>query len=108
MLAGLSILCFRRCPWYLESVVMCAWCKFRQYSRWVAEAELLFAFQEWSNVRGELFLAPGVLLASRSVVFIARWFLPLVISVKLASLLEDPTLSMRMVRRFVGGAMNLA
>ena len=71
MLAGLSVLCFRRCPWYLERVVMYAWCKYCQYSGWVAGAELLFPFQEWSNFGGELFLAPGVRLAGRSVVFIA-------------------------------------
>ena len=95
MLAGLSVLCFRRCPWYLECIVMCAWCKFDHYSRWVAEAELLFVFREWSNVGGELFLAPGVLLASRSVVFVTLWPPPLVISVKLACLLK--TEQMRLV-----------
>ena len=107
MLVGLSALCFRRCPWYLECVVMRAWYKFCQYSRWVAEAELLFAFREWSNVGGELFLAPGVLLASRSVVFIAWWPPPLVISVKLACLLEDPTVSVGMISWHIRVAVNL-
>ena len=64
MLVGLSVLCFCRCPCYLVCVVMCAWCKFRQYNRWVAEAELLFAFREWSNIGGALFLGPGALLVS--------------------------------------------
>ena len=66
MLAGLSVLCFRRCPWYLECVVMYAWCESSRYSRWVAEAELLFLFREWSNFGGELFLAPGIWLVSYS------------------------------------------
>ena len=107
ILVGLSVLCFHRCPWYLECVVMCAWCKFHQYSRWVAEAELLFAFREWSNVGGELFLSPGVLLASRSVVFVTRWPPPLMISVKLAYLLEDPTVLVRMIGWPIGVTVNL-
>ena len=107
MLAGLSILCFRRCPWYLECVVMYAWCKSCQYSRWVAEAELLFPFREWSNFRGKLFLAPGVQLASRSVVFIAWWPPPLVIGVKLACLLEDPTVSVGMISWLIRVTVNL-
>ena len=76
---------------------MCAWCKFRKYSRWVAEVEMLFAIWEWSNIGGELFLAPGVLLASRSVIFATRWHPPLVISVKLACLLEDPTVTVGII-----------
>ena len=107
MLVRLSLLCFRRCPWYLECVVMCAWCKFRQYSRWVAGAELLFAFWEWSNVGGELFLAPGALLASRSVVFATRWPPPLVISVKLACMLEDPTVTVGMISWPIRVTVNL-
>ena len=90
MLAGLSVLCFRRRPWYLECVVMYARCKFCRYRRWVVEAEQLFPFREWSNFRGKLFLAPGVWLVSRSVVFIAWRPPPLVLAVELAGLLEDP------------------
>ena len=108
MLAGLSVLCFRRCPWYLECVVMYAWCESCRYSGWVAEAELLFPLGEWSNFGGKLFLAPGVRLASRSVVFIAWWPPPLVIGVELACLLEDPTVSVGMISWFIGVAMNLA
>ena len=86
---------------------MCAWCKFCQYSTWVAEDELLFAFLKWSNVGGKLFLAPGVLLASRSVIFIA-WRPPsLVISVKLACLLEDPTVSVGMIGWLIRVTVNL-
>ena len=48
MLAGLSVLCFRRCPWYLECVVMYAQYKFRRYMRWAVEAELLFPLRNWS------------------------------------------------------------
>ena len=107
MLAGLSVLCFRRCPWYLECVVMCAWCKFCQYSRWVAETELLFAFREWSNVEGKQFLAPGVRLASRSVVFIAWWPPPLVISIKLACPLEEPTVSVGNISWHIRLTVNL-
>ena len=107
MLAGLSILCFRRCPWYLECVVMYAWCKPRRYGRWVAEAELLFPFREWSNFGGKLLLAPDVRLASRSVVFIAWWPPPLAIGVKLACLLEDPTVSFGMVSWLIRMTVNL-
>ena len=74
---------------------------------WVAEDELLLAFWEWSNIGGELFLAPGVLLASRSVVFIAWWPPPLVISVELACLLEDPTVSVGMISWLIRVAVNL-
>ena len=107
ILAGLSILCFRRCPWYLECVVMYAWCESHRYGRWVAEAELLFPFRGWSNFRGKLFLAPGVRLASRSVVFIAWWPPPLVIGVELACLLEDPTVSVGMVSWPIRVTVNL-
>ena len=105
--AGLSILCFRRCPWYLECVVMYAWCKLCQYSRWAAEAELLFLFWEWSNFRGKVFLAPGVRLASRSVVSIAWWPPPLVIGVELACLLEDPTVFVGMISWPIRVTVNL-
>ena len=97
MLVGLSVLCFHRCPWYLECVLMCEWCKFCQYITWVAEDELLLAFREWSNIGGELFLAPSVLLSSRSIVFLTWWPPLLVISVKLACLLEDPTVTVGMI-----------
>ena len=86
---------------------MCAWCKFDHYSRWVAEAELLFVFREWSNVGGELFLAPGVLLASRSIVFVTRRHPPLVFSVKLACLLEDPTVMVGMISWPIRETVNL-
>ena len=107
ILAGLSILCFRRCPWYLECVVMYEWCESCQYSRWVAETELLFPFREWSNFRGKVFLAPGVRLASRSVVSIAWWPPPLVIGVELACLLEDPTVSVGMISWPIRVTVNL-
>ena len=45
MFADLSVLCFRRCPWYLESVVMYVRYSFIVYVGWVAETELLFLFQ---------------------------------------------------------------
>ena len=108
ILAGLSILCFRRCPWYLECVVMYARCKSCRYMRWVAEAELLFPFREWSNLGGKLFLAPGVRLVSRSVVFVAWWPPPLVFGVELACLLEDPTVSVGMITWLIRVAVNLA
>ena len=107
MLAGLSVLCFRRCPWYLECVVMYVWCEFCQYSRWVAEAELLFPFQEWSNFRGKLFLAPGVRLVSRSVVFFAWWPPPLVIGVEFACLLKEPTVYVGMISWPIRVTVNL-
>ena len=73
----------------------------------MAGAELLFVFREWSNVGGELFLAPGVLLASRSIVFVTQWPPPLVISVKLACLLEDPTVTVDMISWLIGVTVNL-
>ena len=73
----------------------------------MAEAELLFAFREWSNVGGELFLAPGVLLVSRSVVFVTWWPPPLVISVMLAYLLEDPTVRVGMISWPIRETVNL-
>ena len=107
MLAGLSVLCFRRCPWYLERVVMYTWCKSCQHSGWVAEDELLFPFREWSNLGGKLFLAPGVRLASCSVVFIAWWPPPLANGVKLACLLEDPTVSVGVISWLIRLTVNL-
>ena len=73
----------------------------------MAEDELLFPFREWSNFGGKLFLAPGVRLASSSVVFIAWWPPPLVFGVELAGLLEDPTTSVGMISWFTGVAVNL-
>ena len=46
VLAGLSVVCFRQCPWYLECVVMYARYKFCRYTRWAAEAGLLFSLRE--------------------------------------------------------------
>ena len=108
MLAGLSVLCFRRCPWYLECVVMYARCKSCRYMRWVAEAELLFPFREWSNFGRKLFLAPGIWLGSRSVVCIAWRPPPLVFGAELACLLEDPTISVGMISWLIRVAVNLA
>ena len=107
MRAGLSVLCFRRCPWYLECVVMYTRCKSCQYRRLAAEAELLFLFREWSNFGGKLFLAPGVRLAGRSIVFIAWWPPPLVFSIELARLLENPTVSVGMVSWLIRMTVNL-
>ena len=45
MLASLSVLCFRQCPWYLKCIVMYARYKFCGYMRWAAEAELLLPLQ---------------------------------------------------------------
>ena len=108
MLAGLSVLCFRRCPWYLECVVMYTWCKSCEYSRWVAGTELLFPFREWSNFRGKLLLAPGTWLVSRSVVFTAWRPPPLVFDVELAGLFKDLAVYVSMISWFIGVAVNLA
>ena len=54
-----------------------------------------------------MFLAPGVRLASRSIVFIAWWPTPLVIGVKLACLLEDPTVSVGMISWHIRVTVNL-
>ena len=108
MFAGLSILCFNRCPWYLECVVMYARCEPYWYKGWATEAELLFPFWESSNFGRKLFLAPGVRLVSRSVVFIAWRPPPLVFGVELACLLEDPTVSVGMISGLIRMTMNLA
>ena len=52
-------------------------------------------------------MALGVLLASRSVVFVARWPPPLVISVKLACLLEHPTVSVGVISWLIRVTVNL-
>ena len=107
MFAGLSVLSFHRCPWYLERIVMYAWCESCRYSGWVEEAELLLPFREWSNFGGKLFLAPGVRLASRSMVFIAWWPPPIVFGVKLPYLLKDPTISVGVISWLIRVAVNL-
>ena len=86
---------------------MYAWCESHRYGRWVAEAELLFPFREWSNFGGKLLLALDIRLAGRSVVFIAWWPPPLAIGVKLAGLLDDPTVSVGMVSWLIRMTMNL-
>ena len=52
-------------------------------------------------------LSPHIRLARFALVFALR-SIPLVFDIELASLLEDPTLSVGMISWFVGGAMNLA
>ena len=69
---------------------------------------MLLPFREWSNFGGKLFLAPGVRLASHSIVFIACWPPPIVFGVKLACLLKDPTTSFGVISWFIGVAVNLA
>ena len=49
---------------------------------------------------------PSVLLERLKLVF-AWCILPLVYGVELAGLLEDPTFSVGMICRFIGGAMDL-
>ena len=93
MLAGLSVLCFRLCPWYLECVVVYARYTFCRYTQWAAEAGLLFLLRDWSIL---------------SVVPIAWRPPPLVFDVELADLLEDPTVSVGMISWFIGVAVNLA
>ena len=93
MLVGLSVLCFRQCPWYLKCIVMYARYKFCGYMRWAAEAKLLFLLRDWSIL---------------SVVPIAWRPPPLVFGVELAGLLEDPTVYVGMISWFIGVAVNLA
>ena len=73
----------------------------------MAEAGLLFPFREWSNFGGKLLLAHDIWLASRSVVFIAWWPPPLAIGVKLACLLEDPTVYVGMISWLIRVTVNL-
>ena len=108
MLAGLAVLCFRQCPWYLECVVMYARYKFCGYMRWAAEAELLFLLRGWSILGGKLLLTPGIWLVNPFVVPITWRPPPLVFGVELASLLEDPTASVGMISRFIRVSVNLA
>ena len=49
---------------------------------------------------------PSALLA-RPVLIFAWCILPLMFGVELAGLLEDPTFSVGMISRFIGGAMDL-
>ena len=108
MLAGLSVLCFRQCPWYLKCVVMYARYKFRGYMRWAAEAELLLLLRDWSILRGKLLLSAGIWLVNFFVVPIAWRPPPLVFGVELAGLLEDPTAYIGMIGWFIGVVVNLA
>ena len=58
------------------------------------------------NLWWEFFLSSSALLARFVLVF--AWCLPpLVFGVLLTSLLEDPTFSVGVICRFIGGAMNL-
>ena len=107
MLAGLSVLCFRRCPWYLERVVMYAWCKTCRHSGWVAEAELLFPLRDWSILGGKLLLTPGIWLVNPSVVPIAWRPPPLVFGIELAGLLEDPTVYVGVISWLIRVTVNL-
>ena len=90
MLAGLSVVCLRQCPWYLECIVMYARYKFRRYTRWAAEAGLLFLLRESSILEWKLLLAPGIWLVNLSVVPVAWRPLPLVFGVELVGLFKDP------------------
>ena len=54
-----------------------------------------------------MFLAPGVRLASRFVVFIAWWPPPLVFGVKFACLLKDPTVSVGVIGWLIRVTVNL-
>ena len=54
-----------------------------------------------------MFLAPGIRLASRSVVFITWRPPPLVFGVELACLLEDPTVSVGVISWLIRVAVNL-
>ena len=108
MLAGLSVLCFCQCPWYLKCVVMHARYKFCGYMRWAAEAELLFLLRDWSILGWKVLLTPSIWLANLSVVPVAWRPPPLVFGVELAGLLEDPTASVGMISWFIGVAVNLA
>ena len=60
------------------------------------------------HFKGELLLTPGTLLVSIFVITIAWRPPPLVFSVELACLLEDPTTYVGMISWFIGVAVNLA
>ena len=57
---------------------------------------------------GELFLTPGIRLASLFVIAFTGQPLPLVFGIKLARLFEDSTASVGVSGWFIVGAMNLA
>ena len=59
------------------------------------------------ELQRKVFLAPGVRLASRSVVSIAWWPPPLVIGVELACLLEDPIVYVGMISWLIRVTVNL-
>ena len=64
-------------------------------------------YVHYFDLRWKFLLSPYVRLARFILVFALR-SLPLTFSGELASLLEDPTTAVGMVRRFSGGAMDLA
>ena len=76
---------------------MHAWYKFCGYTRWAAEAELLFPLRDWSIFGAKVLLTPGIWLVNLSVVPIAWRLPPLVFGVELVGLLEDPTTSVGMI-----------
>ena len=57
------------------------------------------------NLWWEFFLYSSALLARLALVF--AWCPPLMFGVLLTGLLEDPTFSVGVICRFIGGAMNL-
>ena len=62
----------------------------------------MYCFDFW----WKFLLFPSVLLERLILVF-AWCILPLMFGIELAGLLEDPTFSMGMICRFIGGAMDL-
>ena len=108
VLAGLSVVCFRQCPRYLECVVMYARYKFCRYTRWATEAGLLFSLRESLILRWKLLLALSISLVNLSVVPVAWRPPPLVFGVELAGLLKYPVVSVGMISWFIGVAVNLA
>ena len=59
-------------------------------------------------LRGKLLLTPDIWLVNLFIAPIAGRPPPLVFSVELAGLLEDPTASVGMINWFIGVAVNLA
>ena len=108
MLAGLSVVCFRQCPWYFDCVVMYARHKFCRCMRGAAEAGLLFSLRESLILRWKLLLALSISLVNLSVVPVAWRPLPLVFGVERAGLFKDPAVSVSMISWFIGVAVNLA
>ena len=70
---------------------------------YVSCVDHIYCFDFW----WEFLLFPSALLARLILVF-AWCILPLMFDIELARLLEDPTFSVGMIRRFIGGAMDLA